>query len=315
MKIKLFTMLIFSSLSTIVFSQAKGPTIMVMPSKDWMSANSFAREIENQGSIEYVLDYSTALIKSPTLNQVISKISGLFQDRANSFFTIKNLQASLDNIKRDAARDAMSVSKSGLSIKESPYDKLMKVAKADILINIGWTTEVSGPKKKIQFRMDGIDPYTGANIANSEGSGEFSYSSEADLVAEAVLDKSDNFFSRLQSHFDDMNANGRKISLRIIVNSTDIDLETVYDSKELSSIIEKWVSENTVKGRFSTTDATESQLYLEQVRIPLFDVNQTALDARSWTKSLQEMLLNKYKITAKLRTLGLGQAELIIGEK
>jgi hypothetical protein len=93
------------------------------------------------------------------------------------------------------------------------------------------------------------------------------------------------------------------------------DLETEFEGKELSQIIEDWMAANTVKNRFSTTDATENNMLFEQVRIPLYDANNRAVDTRGWARDLQKMLADKYKITAKLMTRGLGQAQLVIGEK
>ena len=47
---------------------------------------------------------------------------------------------------------------------------------------------------------------------------------------------------------------------------------------------------NTVEGRFTTADASESRMYFEQVRIPLFNENGRALDARSWANGLRREL-------------------------
>jgi hypothetical protein len=83
----------------------------------------------------------------------------------------------------------------------------------------------------------------------------------------------------------------------------------------LGSIIEKWVSENTVKGRFSTTESSENRMFFEQIRIPLLDATGKATDTRGWAKGLQKFLKEKYQITAKLTMKGLGQAAIVVGEK
>ena len=117
-------------------------------------------------------------------------------------------------------------------------------------------------------------------------------------------------------HFDDLFANGREVGLKIRkFDSFDGDLEKEFEGEELGSLIEKWVGDNTVKGRFSTQDATESMMNFEQVRIPLFDDKGRATDTRNWAKGLQKMLKDKYKIDAKLTMKGLGEATIIIGEK
>lgn len=80
-------------------------------------------------------------------------------------------------------------------------------------------------------------------------------------------------------------------------------------------IIENWILNNTVKNRFSLTDATENFMLFEQVRIPLYDNNSKPADARGWLRTLQKFLKEKYQITSKLMTKGLGEAILVIGDK
>jgi hypothetical protein len=73
---------------------------------------------------------------------------------------------------------------------------------------------------------------------------------------------------------------------------------------------------NTVQSRFSTADATESMMNFTQVRIPLYDANGKAIDARGFCKGLQKFLNSPpYSITNKLMTKGLGEATIVLGEK
>jgi len=114
-----------------------------------------------------------------------------------------------------------------------------------------------------------------------------------------------------------MFANGREIIIRIKkFDSWSDDLETEFDGKELSSILEDWMAANSVKGRFNTSDATENMMLFEQVRIPLYDDSGKAIDARGFAKGLQTFLKNPpYSITNKLMMKGLGQAVIVLGEK
>ena len=48
-KISLATLLIVILLNNFSFGQAKKPTIMVVPSKNWCDTNHFVTKIENQG--------------------------------------------------------------------------------------------------------------------------------------------------------------------------------------------------------------------------------------------------------------------------
>ncbi len=297
------------------FSQAKKPTIMIVPSDVWCNTNGYMMEFDNQGKVVKVPDYKKALQENADLLLVISKINELMADRG---FPLKNLESSLKSLESEAAEDAILTSKGGGEVNESPIDKLKKVAKADIWMQMTWTVNTTGPKKSITFNLQGLDAYTDKQIAGASGTGQPSFTAELPvLLEEAVLSHLDNFNVQLQNHFDDMFTNGREIILRIKTwNTWEYDLESEdFGDDELSSLIEKWVTDNTVQGRFNTTDATENMMLFEQVRIPLFDEAGKAIDARKWTNGLRKYLKETYQIESKLMMKGLGQAQLVLGEK
>ncbi|MBK8367237.1 MAG: hypothetical protein IPL10_07410 [Bacteroidetes bacterium] len=299
----------------VAFGQAKKPTIMVVPSDNWCIMNGYFMEFDNQGTKVKIPDYKKALQENTDLLSVISKINGMMADRG---FPLKNLESAIKTLESESAENAMLTSKSGAAVAESPVDKLKKTAKADIIMQLTWKVNTTGPKKSITFVLQGLDAYTDKQIAEAGGTGAPSFSAETPvLLEEAVLAHLDKFNSSLQAHFDDMFANGREIIIRVKkFDSWDGDLEKDFAGKELGDIIEEWLKNNTVKGRFSTTDATENMMLFEQVRIPLFDEAGKAVDARGFTKGLQKYLsAAPYSIVNKLMTKGLGQAVIVLGEK
>lgn len=308
----LFVVLINSQAT---FAQAKKPTIMVVPSDLWCNENGFMKTFKNQGEIVKVPDYKRAFQENADLLLVISKINGLMADRG---FPLKNLESEIKSLEAESAEDALISSKNGAEVSESPIDKLRKNAKADIVMQLTWKLNTTGPKKSVTFNLQGLDSYTNKQIATAVGTGAPSFSAEIPvLLEEAVLNHIDNFNASLQTHFDDLFANGREIKVRIKkFDSWGSDLETEYNGEELGLIIEDWMSSNTVKGRFSTTNATNNLMLFEQVRIPLFDDNGNATDARRYMSKLQKFLQAlPYKIPVKLMTKGLGEVVLILGDK
>jgi hypothetical protein len=308
------TITIVLSLTVVAFSQAKKPTIMVVPSDVWCNTNGYMMEFDNQGTKVKLPDYKKALQENADLLLVISKINELMATRG---FPLKNLESALKTLENNAAEDAMTTSKSGAELSESPVDKLKNVAKADIWIQMTWTVNTTGPMKSVTFNLQGLDAYTDKQIAGASGTGNQLLGAALPVMLEtAVLSYLDNFNVQLQSHFDDLFANGREIILRIRKwDSFDGDLESQYGGEELGTQIEKWVSDNTVQNRFSTSDASENRMLFEQVRIPLYDANNKAVDARGWARGLQKYLKDTYKIDSKLTMKGLGQATLTVGEK
>lgn len=297
------------------YSQAKKPTLMVVPSDVWCFKNGYMMEFDNQGTIVKIPDYKKAFQENSDLMVVISKINGLMAERG---FPLKNMESAVKSLESESAENAMLTSKKGSGIIESPIDKLKKIAKADIILQLTWTLNTVGPKQSVTFNLQGIDSYTDKQIATATGTGATSFTVELPvLLEEAVLTHIDNFNGSLQKHFDDMFENGREIIIRIKkFDSWSGDLEQEYEGKELSSILENWMTENTVKNRFSTSDATENMMLFEQVRIPLYDTNGKAIDARGFLKGLQDFLKNTpYSIPNKLMMKGLGQAVIVLGEK
>ncbi len=309
------TLLLFVAAS---FGQAKKPTIMVVPSDNWCNTNGYMMEFNNEGKITKLSDYKKALQENSDMLLVISKINELMADRG---FPLNNLESSLKSLQNDVAEDAMLTSKEGGELNESPIDKLKKVAKADIWIQITYSVNTVGPNKSVTFNLQGLDAYTNKQIAGASGTGTTSFTAELPvLLEEAVLSHLDNFNVQLQNHFDDMFSNGREIVLRVMSWDTwDYDFETdEFGDDELGLLIEDWIVFNTVNGRFSTTIATENIMLFEQVRIPLYyerNNQQRALDARRWANGLKKYLRNELGIDSKLMMKGLGQAQLVIGGK
>jgi hypothetical protein len=111
--------------------------------------------------------------------------------------------------------------------------------------------------------------------------------------------------------------NGRKIRLTVRTWSNwENDLETEYDGDELRDRIYEWMEKNTVSGRFSESNSSETRVDYEQVRIPVYDDKGRALDARQFARELVKYMKQPpFNIEAKMVTRGLGEAILILGEK
>jgi hypothetical protein len=304
---------------TLAFGQAKKPTLMVVPSDVWCTKNGYMMEFDNQGTKVKIPDYKKAMQEDADLLLVIASINDMMAERG---FPLKNMESAIKTLESNAAEDNMRMSKDGASIAENPIDALKKVAKADIIIQMTWTVTQVGPKKSITFILQGLDAYTDKQIAGANGTGAPSFSAAAPvLLKEAVTAHIDNFNAALMTHFEDMFANGREIIVRVQLwdgGDFDGDLETEMgpDDEELGVIIEDWMADNTVKGRFSTTDATETMMLFEQVRIDLFNAKGRAQDARRFVKGLSKVLKNEpYLIPNKVVMKGLGRATIILGGK
>ena len=316
MKIKNLLSIALLTCSLSVMGQAKKPTLMVVPSDAWCKEHKYEQAFDNQGTKEMIPDYKAAVSTDKQLNAVIAKINNLMADRG---FPLKDMQQIIKSISNLSAEDRLITSKnSGAAITETPLDRLRRTAKADIILEIDWTVNTVGPKSSITYNLRALDAYSNKQVAGAEGTGKGSFSAEIPvLLEEAVQDHMDAFVERLQAHFDDLLTNGREVVLdmRIFDNST-VDFEKTYDDYELNEIIDNWLAENCVNHRFSKSDATETMILYEQVRIPLYKANGMAQDTYGFARDLARFLkAAPYNIPVKTVKRGLGRCLLIFGDK
>lgn len=314
MKKKILTIL-FALIPGLMLAQVKKPTLMVVPADNWCVNNNFMDKFNDQGTILSVPNYKKALQNSSDCYNVITKINTLMSDRS---FPLKDLSSVTKNMETNSAMDAVTASKSGAGLAESPLDVIKRNANADIIIELNWQVNTTGPKKSITYSLAAKDAYTDKQIAGCQGTGSPSFASELPLLLEeAVFANMDNFCAQLQSHFDDMMENGREVSMeiKVINNGSGIDLTSEYGGEELTDIIDDWVSDNTVNHRYNLSSGSENFLKFEQVRIALYQANGRPNDTRRWTRELSKELTSKYQIPNRVDIRGLGKAVLIIGEK
>jgi hypothetical protein len=317
MKTKLFfTLLGLFLFTSDFFAQAKKPTLMILPSDNWCEQRYFMTVFDNQGSKQKVPNYKQVFQEDTEIGQVISKIGSLMIDRG---FPLKDAEQELKAIEQRTAEDNMtSSSTSGASLSESPLDKLKNKAKADIVIQIWWNVSKTEQGKVVSFDLKAFDAYTSKLIASSSGNSTPNNTEIVPvLLQNAILANIDPFTTQLQSYFDDMFIKGREVILTIKKwNNWDKDLETEIEGDEIINHITTWMDTNTVQGRYTTKDASENSIHFEQVRIPLYDDKNKALDARDFGKKLQKFLKAvPYNFEVKLMTRGLGEAILVLGEK
>lgn len=312
---KVFSTLFMAMLALAASAQVKKPTLMVVPADNWCVRNGYITKFNDQGTMVDVPNYKQALQNSSDCYNVITKINTLMSDRQ---FPLKDLSSVTKSMETNQAMDAVTTSKSGTGLAESPLDVIKRNANADIIIELNWSVNTTGPKRSITYSLAAKDAYTDKQVAGCQGTGTPSFSAEIPvLLEEAVIGNMDNFTSQLQAHFDDMMENGREVTMevKVVDNGSGIDMTSEYDGNELTDIIDDWVSDNSVNHRYNLSQGSENFLKFEQIRIALYQANGRPNDTRRWARELVKFLTSKYQIPCRVDIRGLGKAVVMIGEK
>lgn len=311
------------SLSVAGWSQAKKPTIMVVPSDAFCERNGYTYRIDNTGLVTNAPDYARAMREDSDIRTLVSAMGDFM---AKNDFPIQSLEQELKRLQtEDAELMLMTGKSSGASIEETPVERLRRTAKADIILDLDYEIHRNGPKKQISFNLQAIDAYSSKIISGNTGVSSDANVPMTTLLEECVLSFKDNFLSGLQHHFDDLFANGREISVTLLrYDNCPVDFEDEFevngDEYELAEIIEAWFADNCVEGRFSTQSKSASMLRFNQVRIPLYSQNMNgrdvAIDAEGFVRSLVRLLKKKpYNLTVGSTPRGLGDVWITIGDK
>ena len=307
--------LLFFLYSAICFAQEKKPTLMILPSDNWCESRYFMSTYENMGMQVKTPNYQQAFVEDSELPLVISKLGGVLTSRG---YSVKDAEMETKAVYARMAEDNLTTSKtSGASIAESPLDMIKRRAKMDILIQIWWKVNREAAGKSVSFILEAFDAYTSKRIATSSGTGNVSNEIVPVMLEQAVLDHIQEFDLQMVQYYQGMQQKGREIVLTVrIWDNWENDLETEYGGEELLDCIQEWLTENAVNGVFNLSDATENFAQFEQVRIPLFDEKGKAVDARSFVTGLRKHLAGApFNIPAKVMLRGLGETNLILGEK
>ena len=309
MKRLFLSLLAFATVSSLL-AQAVQPSLMVFPSRAWCHQNGFEKVVVKANGKEVrVQEYDKAFIDNKDLGPAVRTIGKMMQDRG---FQLVDLETSLASQELESALDNAGDE----DIDVSAYDKLLETAGPDIALHINYYTETQGPRVTLFYDLTAFDAYTNKQVAST---GLISYGPVMSaplqtLIQSALLSSIDAFNAQLMQHFMDMQEKGREISVRINTFSGWEDgLETEVNGRELTEILEEWMTNNCVAGRNHQKTASETSMYYDSARIPLFNENGKAVQAKQWLNGLRKYL-KTLNVPSKVKTRGLGQAQLIIGE-
>lgn len=291
--------------------------VMIVPEETFCINSGFYNETSDGHKVP---DYFKAL-QSDNLLNVINTFENLM---AGYGFLLTNLQQTLNELDNENALGNVLTSKDDAMIVEDDLDKMSRVAQADILVKVAPIISRYGPEIRLDLRVSSIDCASKKALQAFGPISKTSAGSVSMLVKAAVSDNIEAFATGLARHFEDMKLNGREGSIIIkIAESSPLNLESTIlfkgESGELADLIELWVSENVVNGKYTGSKLSRVSMKFDQVRIPLtgrgaFGRNM-ALSMESFVKSGLTTLLGQYGILVSTHPVGIGTVYLTLGRK
>jgi len=309
---KRILILLVSMVSLEIMAQtAQKPVVMVVPEKAWCIQQGYTKD----GS---TVDYSKALLNNDVLNAV-TRMGAIMADRG---FPLKMLSATLDELKNEAALDMVMQSKSDGEITEDNLDQLLRVANADILVNIAFNHLNVGPRTQLEFRVTGVDAATQKSITGNVGRSSASTAPISALVDESVSGFMDSFASQLMRHFQNTLSKGREGTIIFKIASDcpkNFESEVTLNGEtgELADAIDYWLAEHAVNDNFTQLAKSRSRLAYEQVRFPLygkgkFGGRQRGINAEGFIKPIGQFL-SQFGLSISTTPIGIGKVYVILG--
>lgn len=288
------------------------PTVMFLPDKTWCNVNGYVVTSERNGKTRITKKYDEAFL-NPDLKNVVVQLNGLMKDNG---LPAKDYGATSEiDDEEEAEEDAYNNdTQSGGTMDATDYEMMLNKLRPDILIKIGWDVNKVGFNYTLSYRLEAFDSYSGKSVAQVTAE---TPSLKTTIPIAAALKNSATeympvFISRLQEHFDDLQENGREITVacRIGNNGSDINFNSEFGGKELSTIISDWINDNTVNHVYNTRNSSRNRISFEQVRIPFKDANGRVMQAKEFVDQLKHHLRNNYGLKSENTTKGLGSGRL-----
>lgn len=287
------------------------PTIMFLPDKTWCQKNGFILATEHNGKTRYNEKYDEAFMQNSDLKNVVVQLNGLMKDNG---LPVKDYGTTSELDDEKEAEEELYEGDGGEEMEMTPYEAAMNKLRPDIIIKIGWDVNKVGFNYSMSYRLEALDSYSGKSIAQvtAETPTLKTTVPMAAALKNAATEHMPMFIARLQEHFDDLQENGREITLacRIGGNGSGENFNTEYGDKELSTIITDWMNDNTVNHVYSTRGASRNRMSFEQVRIPFKDSNGRVMQAKEFVDQLKRYLKSTYGISGENTTKGLGSGRL-----
>ncbi|PHR72549.1 MAG: hypothetical protein COA67_04695 [Lutibacter sp.] len=266
--------------------QTVQPSIMVMP---------FTKEGQ---------DIRTILEDDFNKRIAITKVKEAFDNRG---FNTKDFVGTLKIALKERAI--------GSSNKTDLKTEVIRMSGADIYVQVEVFVQKSNSGNSVKLILQGYDSFTGQSLSNKIGeSGKFYTDDIAKLSQKSAESCSEEFLNTLNSKFGEIVKNGRSVRMNISFDENseyNMDSEIGSDGDLISDLMEDWLDENSYKNNFHLQGISESEMIIDDFRIPIKDKNGRNYRASKTARTLRNYI-KTLGLSVKTDVEGSGKINIII---
>jgi hypothetical protein len=294
------------------------PSVVIVPSDDWMENHNYFRIVDNDGITNKIYDYANAILDKNikhALSAVAEKLGG-----PNGSFDVKDIKANLDALKLEEAKNSARNS----AKQESDLDIFARVLDAQLWVKVGFDSKPINGGLKTQFliTLSATDPFTGRNVIPGKTIDKTTVGDDYfNLMKNAMNGAIADFQPKLFSYFEKLTEEGIQGSLRIeFLDEVDANFseEFEYDDEdyELAELVDAFVKKHSMERKTEGAQTKTRRVY--SVKIPLMYMNKLTDEkekndfekfSRKVRKSLKELGLK-----SEGEVDGLGKVNIVITE-
>ena len=296
--------------TTVDVKQTQKPTMLVLPSDQLMQRFGCIRTEVSLGKQLQVRDYNSYLLTDPDAKFIIASIQSAFIEFG---YPLNDLEQTLKSINDQEMVDEVS------GIKKDSKTILLTNARPDIILELDYdmTTDRSSRdySKSLTYTFRAIDAFSNKVVATIQAAGvKNAKGNTATMMGEAVQKNSKDFTKQINKHFDDLIANGRDITMRVMIDANEsftMSDESIYGDTYADFILD-YMKVNTLMGTYNLQRNTDTEMYFANVRIKTLNDNGTQYSAYDFARELSKALNKECGVKSKNVTQGLGDAMIII---
>ena len=296
--------------TTVDVKQMQKPTMLVLPSDQLMQRFGCIRTEVSIGKQLQVRDYNSYLLTDPDAKFIIASIQSAFIEFG---YPLNDLEQTLKSINDQEMVDEVS------GIKKDSKTILLTNARPDIILELDYnmTTDRSSRdySKSLTYTLRAIDAFSNKVVATIQAAGvKNAKRNTATMMGEAMQKNSKDFTKQINKHFDDLIANGRDITMRVMIDANEsftMSDESIYGDTYADFILD-YMKVNTLMGTYNLQRNTDTEMYFANVRIKTLNDNGTQYSAYDFARELSKALNKECGVKSKNVTQGLGDAMIII---